>query len=165
MSAQMIIQALNNMTKLHRSMVALAKQKTEIIKKGDINSLQNLLKEENKHIQAIQRLEMGLKNETTLFLQKNRIEMEQLSLSAAIEIANELEKEALLQGKQELENNIKELSIQNQLNQQLLEQSLQFVNISLDLLQPDIDSYNYDRSENGAQENRQQSRSLFDSKA
>ncbi|MDQ0156924.1 flagellar protein FlgN [Robertmurraya andreesenii] len=165
MSAQMIIQALNNMTKLHRSMVALAKQKTEIIKKGDINSLQNLLKEENKHIQAIQRLEMGLKNETTLFLQKNRIEMEQPSLSAAIEIANELEKEALLQGKQELENNIKELSIQNQLNQQLLEQSLQFVNISLDLLQPDIDSYNYDRSENGAQENRQQSRSLFDSKA
>lgn len=146
-------------------MVALAKQKTEIIKKGDINSLQNLLKEENKHIQAIQRLEMGLKNETTLFLQKNRIEMEQPSLSAAIEIANELEKEALLQGKQELENNIKELSIQNQLNQQLLEQSLQFVNISLDLLQPDIDSYNYDRSENGAQENRQQSRSLFDSKA
>lgn len=146
-------------------MVALAKQKTEIIKKGDINSLQNLLKEENKHIQAIQRLEMGLKNETTLFLQKNRIEMEQPSLSAAIEIANELEREALLKGKQELENNIKELSIQNQLNQQLLEQSLQFVNISLDLLQPDIDSYNYDRTENGAQENRQQSRSLFDSKA
>jgi len=161
----MIIQALNNMTKLHRSMVALAKQKTEIIKRGDINSLQNLLKEENKHIQAIQRLEMGLKNETILFLQKNRVEMEQPSLSAAIEIANELEKEALLQGKQELENEIRELSIQNQLNQQLLEQSLQFVNISLDLLQPDIDSYNYDRSENGAQENRQQSRSLFDSKA
>ncbi len=146
-------------------MVALAKQKTEIIKRGDINSLQNLLKEENKHIQAIQRLEMGLKNETILFLQKNRVEMEQPSLSAAIEIANELEKEALLQGKQELENEIRELSIQNQLNQQLLEQSLQFVNISLDLLQPDIDSYNYDRSENGAQENRQQSRSLFDSKA
>lgn len=146
-------------------MVALAKQKTEIIKKGDINSLQNLLKEENKHIQAIQRLEMGLKNETTLFLQKNRIEMEQPSLSAAIEIATELEKEALLKGKQELENEIRELSIQNQLNQQLLEQSLQFVNISLDLLQPDIDSYNYDRTENGAQENRQQSRSLFDSKA
>lgn len=146
-------------------MVALAKQKTDIIKKGDIDSLQNLLKEENKHIQVIKKFEASLIQETSSFLQKNGLAIDQPSLINAIEIATQSEKEALLKGKIDLENQIKELSMQNQLNQQLLEQSLQFINVSLDLLQPDIDSYNYDRADNGSQDNRQQNRSLFDSKA
>lgn len=146
-------------------MVALAKQKTDIIKKGDIDSLQNLLKEEKKHIQVIKKLEENLIQETTSFLQKKGLDIVKPSLANVMEIATQSEKEMLLIRKTDLEDQIKELSMQNRLNQQLLEQSLQFINVSLDLLQPDIDSYNYDRTDNDSQENRQSNRSLFDSKA
>lgn len=164
MSTGPIIQALNNMAKLHRSLMALAKQKTEIIKKGDISSLQNLLKEENKHIQVIKKLENNLVSEAKTFLQKQGVELEQPTMANVIEMASEAEKEAIEKEKAELQHSIEELRTQNELNQQLLEQSLQFVNVSLDLLQPDLDSYNYDPSEN-TQSERQPNRSLFDSKA
>lgn len=152
------------MTKLHRSMLALAKNKTDIIKKGDISSLQVLLKDENKHIQVIKKLESNLIHETQSFLQKKGVNEEQLTLSKVIESSTDGEKEALEKEKVELEQAIEELRTHNQLNQELLEQSLQFVNISLDLLQPDIDSFNYEATDNTRSE-RQPNRSLFDSKA
>ena len=38
------------------------------------------------------------------------------------------------------------LKKQNEFNQQLLKQSLSFVQLSLDLLSPEIDTYNYERT-------------------
>lgn len=165
MTAQSIVQALHNMTVLQKSLTALAKQKTQIIIKGDVKAIQSLMKEENKHIQAIRKVESNLMQETTLFLQNNSLKLESPKLSDAIEIAEAADKEKLMNGKKELENQICELSKLNQTNQELLKQSLQFVNISLDLLQPDLDSYNYDRDEQMRPQSGNQGRSLFDSKA
>lgn len=57
MSAEKLINTLNKMVSLHRSLLELAKQKTEIIKKGDIEALSSILKDENKHVMAISKLE------------------------------------------------------------------------------------------------------------
>lgn len=165
MSVNTIIQALNNMTSLHQQMNVLARQKTEVIKKGNVDDLRTLLKEENKQIQSIKKLESTLLNGTELFLQENGIEEESPRLATVIQIAIDTDKDLLLKAKAELENEITELSKYNRLNQDLLEQSLQFVNMSLDLMQPDIESYNYDPNESSQHEHQKQTRSLFDSKA
>lgn len=165
MSADMMIQALDNMISLQKSLTALAKQKTEIIKKGDIEALQSLIKEETKHLQAIRKIENQLVKETNTFIQQKGGDTESPTFSHAIEVADGSEKEQLLHKKTTLEKMILELQKQNQLNQELLETSLQFVNVSLDLLQPDIDAYNYDRSDQNQQESATPKVSLFDSKA
>ncbi len=54
------------------------------------------------------------------------------------------------------------LKEQNELNQQLLITSLQFVNLSLDLLRPQDRNYNYDKTN---QEPPKKMKSMFDSKA
>ena len=165
MSAANILDVLKKMTALQKSLTALAKKKTDIVKIGDMEALQSLLKEENKHIYAIQQMEKRLKNETDLFLRKRGKAVENAKLADATEAASENDKEALIKAKTALTAQIEELNHQNQLNQELLEQSLQFVQMSLDLLQPDIDSYNYDRTDKEQGPDLKPGRSLFDSKA
>lgn len=154
------------MTDLHKELKELAKQKTEMIKKGDTPELQFLLKKENKAIQDIRKTEETLVQNTTLFLEQKEMEIDSPILSKVIEVVEDTqEKSTILEQKEKLENEIKELKELNQLNQDLLTQSLQFVQLSLELLQPDIDSYNYDRSEKEHGNSKQTNHSMFDSKA
>lgn len=165
MSTNIILDVLRNMTELHQSLNILAKNKTEIVKKGDVSALQSLLKEESKQVREIRRTEATLLEETQRFLQENEMDTNELALSKVIELVEEEEKEELNKEKQKLENEIYTLKGQNQLNQELLAQSLQFVQISLDLLQPDIESYNYEHLDQSNQEIKRPTRSIFDSKA
>ena len=45
---------LEKLLKLHQSLLQLDKEKTDMIKKGDIDALQSLLRNEQNHISAIQ---------------------------------------------------------------------------------------------------------------
>lgn len=153
------------MTLHHKNLNVLAKDKTEVVKKNQIDALRMIIKEEKKQLQAISKLEATLVKETASFLQNNGISTDELTITKVIEAATEVDKEQLQTAKFELENEVMELSKQNRMNQELLEQSLQFINVSLDLLQPEIDSFNYDRNEAGQQDHQTQTRSLFDSKA
>lgn len=160
----MIIQLLNDLTILYKNLNEMAKEKTEIVKNNDIEVLQKLIKVENKHIRDIRKLEGNLFKEAEAFLQGKGVSAEKATISMVIEKAEEDEKAILIQGKNTLENELYELKKQNDLNQQLLEQSLQFVEMSLDLLMPDIDAYNYDPSDITEQERERPNLSIFDSK-
>lgn len=162
MSAKSIIEALRKMTRLHEVMNSLAKQKTEFVKKGDIDSLRSLLKEENKQVQEIRQTEALLMQDTHDFLEQRGVITDTPTLSKVIEASDE--KGILEHEKEKLEEQIEKLKQQNQLNQDLLAQSLQFVQMSLDVLQPNIESYNYNRSDNNP-DTKQPSRSIFDSNA
>lgn len=164
MSAQAIIQTLNDLTLHYKNLNQIAKEKTEIIKSNDIKVLQQMIKEESKNIRTIRKLEGNLLKEARVFLQKKGASIDDPTISKVIEMADDCEKGSLLQGKQELEHELFELKKRNDLNQQLLEQSLLFVEMSLDLLNPDIDAYNYDPSEIVQQERERPNLSLFDSK-
>lgn len=164
MSAEPLIQTLGKMLLLHKSLNQLAKQKTDILKTGDTDALNNLLKEEKKHIQAIQKIEADRQKASEEFLatfeQSNK---SNTTLTECISFANPMEKQKLNQLKSELQTQIIALKDQNELNQQLIKQSLQFVNLSLDLLMPEIDTYNYERPGQAYQFN--EGRSIFNSKA
>lgn len=164
MSAQAIIQTLNELIFHYKHINEMAKEKTNIVKNNKIEALQKIIKEENKLIRTIRKLEGALMKETRSFLLEKGVSTEEPTISKMIEVAEDYEKEALLERKNVLENELKELKRQNDLNQQLLEQSLQFVEMSLDLLNPDIDAYNYDPSNIAEQERERLNISFFDSK-
>lgn len=164
MSADKIIQSLENLHLLHKSLYQIAKKKTDIIKSGDIDALRSLINDETKHIQAIRKFETELSRNATTFLEQNGYSKSDFKLNDCINILIEPAKTKVTQLKIALENQIKELKYQNDLNQEMLEQSLQFVNLSLDIILPDIDSFNYDRPGQNLQTG-QEGRSIFDSKA
>jgi len=116
---------------LHKSLLALTDQKTAIIISQDIKNLTHVLKDEQTHVAAIEALE-----KQRMLLMRN---IEQIDQAITL---------------QPLQSQLIELieSIQkkNELNQQLLTQSLQLINLELDLLtsSQQVDSYNYTKVEN-----------------
>ncbi len=153
MSTDALVNTLSKLLVLHKSLLLLAKQKTEIIKAGDMDSLNNIIKEELKHVQAIKKIDKERENIT-----KN-IPFDDL----INEITDQKYKNKLEQLKNDLMAELDQLKKQNDLNHQLIEQSLQFVNISLDLLLPDTEAIDY--SLNGKIDNELTRISTFDSKA
>lgn len=164
MSAVNLIKTLEALLTIYGQLLHAAIQKTEVIKKGDLSALQSIIKEENRFLQTLRKLENNLLSESKLFLQKNQHTKDDFTLSECINVAVDHEKSRLKEIKNTLEEQIGKLRKQNKLNQQLIEQSLQIVNMSIDMLSPEIDSYNYDRSHQG-QNLEESNRSIFDSKA
>ncbi|HBJ01524.1 MAG TPA: flagellar protein FlgN, partial [Lysinibacillus sp.] len=57
MSVEAINSTLTMLERMHKSLLELALKKTEIIKAGDIEALDQLLKDEQAHVAAIEKLE------------------------------------------------------------------------------------------------------------
>ena len=157
MSAQPIITVLEKLIKLHKSLNQLAEKKTTIIKEGNTDALTALLIDEQKHVTAITQMEKEREKAVLAFMSGKKATIDEV-----IEVAEPTEADALRRLKEELLDEIKKLKDQNELNQQLLVTSLQFVNLSLDLLRPQDRNYNYDKTN---QEPPKQMKSMFDSKA
>jgi flagellar biosynthesis/type III secretory pathway chaperone len=156
MSAESLVVIMNKMFKLHKSLHELTLKKTEIVKKGDTAALDQLLKDEQAHVAAI-----------------NKLEQERLAVSSAIipsaslqEIAeaNPSDKEKLLTIKEDLVEVISEIKARNELNQQLIHQSLQFINFSKSLVIPQEKEINYGPPA-GKKTQPGQSPGIFNSKA
>ncbi|GLB60194.1 flagellar protein FlgN [Cytobacillus sp. NCCP-133] len=164
MSAEKMIKTLQNLLLLYKSLNQIALKKTEVIKKGNADSLNVLINEEQKHITGITKWEKLLMDDAKQFLLKKGMTVETPSLSDSIMHSSIEEKQTLIDLKNDLTGQVNLLKQQNNLNQQLLEQSLQFVNMSLDMLLPAIDSFNYEPP-NHLQDLSEDKRSIFDSKA
>jgi FlgN protein len=164
MSAEnLLLNVLEKMVKLQKSLYQIALKKTDILKADDIEALGQLMKDELKHIKAIEMVNG----------ERERIQRQlaiELSLSPANITISELLKSSILKDKEGLKRLQTELVEQtqslkeiNEFNQQLLQQSLNFVNLNLDLVLGQQELGNY--TDNSSDEEEGTSRSLFDSKA
>lgn len=164
MSAQSIIQTLQQLINLHRELNKMAQEKTEAIKAEELKSLSSLLVQERKLVVAIEQLENVRQSDVHAFLREKGVQDGTALLSECIQYASENERTELTRLGAELREEIISLKERNELNQQLIYQSLQFVNLNLNLMLPENESYTYDRPQDPEGE-RQPSKSLFDSKA
>lgn len=163
MQAQQLITTLEKLHKLHRSLYDLSLEKTDSIKKGDTEALNEFIKKEQNHISAINTLEHQRQKLAEEFLHQKGISLSSPSLSDVIAYANEAEKPELQELKQDLLDLTVKLKDQNELNQKLVYQSLQFVNMNLSMLQPQAEQTNYGRPSGNKGQAAQ--KSMFDSKA
>ncbi|WP_078378889.1 flagellar protein FlgN [Sutcliffiella halmapala] len=154
MSIPTIISTLEQLAALHDSLYELTTRKAEIVKSNSIEDLQELTKEEKKCTTAIYQLE------------RQRAELSgNKTISELLVDASENEKAALLQLRERLTNTIESIKQQNELNQQLLQQSLQFVSMTINALNPEPNTVTYEKSANIKKNTNAPTRSMFDSKA
>ena len=164
LSAKNIITTLEQLLSLHEALVEKSKTKTEVIKIGDIEALKSITNEERKLIKMVNTAQKDLLNHAKDFLEQRSILMDTPTLQDCLPYVKEQEYMTLTTLQTQLVEKVSLLKKQNDLNQQLLKQSLSFVQLSLDLLTPDIDTYNYERPDS-SQPFEQHGRSLFDSNA
>jgi flagellar biosynthesis/type III secretory pathway chaperone len=143
---------LERLFKSHEDLLALGERKTEVLKLGDMKTLDVLLKEEDFQVKKLQMIE-----------KERMVKFAKVTLGNIYEQAEEPEKERLMHLQEQIIQAYGKLKNRNELNQELLEQSLQFVNMSLSMVQPNSDPDIY--SKHNADDYGSNSISLFDSKA
>ncbi|WP_406686216.1 flagellar protein FlgN [Rossellomorea vietnamensis] len=164
MSATNLIATLEKLYKLHKSLFDLSVNKTDVIKKGDMSELDRVLKDEQKHLAAIDKVEANRVRESNYYLDSLGVRMQSSpTISTCIKYSSTADKEILSQWQHKLVDTIGDLKERNELNQKLVYQSLQFVNMSLSMLQPQSEKLTY--SHPNDEKLTSTIRSLFDSKA
>lgn len=163
MLVKQIIEQLEKIYQLQKSLLIISKEKTELIKNNDIDQFNQLLMTERKHVQAIEQLESKRMNLTDEFFEKEAPESER-TISQLIELVKDEEERKQLQHIfEKLIFVLADLKQQEKLNQDLTQQSLQFIDLSLELLQPHLNK-NLNYGQGSGQQTKRQS-SVFDSKA
>lgn len=160
MSAEKLINIMEKLLKLHKSLYELALKKTDIVKNGDINALNQSLKDEQVHIAAINKLE----KERQMIAAAMIPGVEQPTLIHCINVLEETDQIKLGDLRSELFKLIEQIQQRNELNQQMIYQSLQFVNFSLNLILPQQGNINYGPN-GGVTNTNSLSKGLFNSKA
>ncbi len=164
MSIRSILSSLERLLQLHQSLLELSFQKTELLKKGDITTLQKLLKTEQKHIQAVDTMEKKRLDSTKVWSETNQMVSDDVTVTTILEALPDGEERNQLESlTTKLAETLVQLKAQEGLNQQLTNQSLQFVQMNLDMIAPSIKQMNYGNIKN--QNDPQSKRSVFDSKA
>ncbi|CAM3556383.1 hypothetical protein GCM10009865_11110 [Aeromicrobium ponti] len=139
MSAEALITSMEKLLKLHKSLYELAVKKTDIIKNGDMDALNQMLKDEQAHIAAIDRMETERQKAAQIITTG----MDSPTVSDCMTVLSQAERLKLEAITNEMTGLVFELKEQNYLNQQLVHHSLQFVNVSMNLLRPQQESMNY----------------------
>ena len=150
MSIATIVVTLEKLEKMHKSLLELALAKTEYIKQGDMEKLDQLIKNEQAHVAAINTLEQQRQSTVTDYLRAKGIALADTpSVADVITAAENSEStEQLVSVRERLIALLNQLKMQNDLNQKLVMNSLQFVNITLDAMRPQrTEQFNYSGAE------------------
>ncbi|PXW93010.1 FlgN protein [Streptohalobacillus salinus] len=164
MADQPLLKVMRQLIGIHDSLLQVSVRKSELLKANDMEAINELLKIEQKHVQALEKLERLRQVETKQLAKTLAIEEDAPSVSLLIErLPEEQVKQDLEAEATQLAALILAIKQQEDLNQQLLKQSLQFVQLQMDLVKPTIDSFNYGTQKQA--HDPEQKRSVFDSKA
>ncbi|AVQ99874.1 flagellar protein FlgN [Oceanobacillus sp. M65] len=162
MSIQKVQEALNSLVKLHEALLEISREKTEVIKEGKVEKLQSILVKERKRIRELEQTETARIQTVEAFV-KEHPSVSDPSITSLLEhLDKEEEKTELEASAISLTEAITKLKQQEQLNEALINQSMQFVQLSLDLMNPSLKNLNYGEGKAASSAGK---RSVFDSKA
>lgn len=150
MSIANIVATLEKLEKMHKSLLEFANAKTEFIKQNDMEKLNEIIKNEQSHIAAINILEQQRQTMVTDYLRAKGIALtDSTSVADVIEAAKSTEStEALVGVRKRLVVLLEKLKMQNDLNQKMVFNSLQIINLTLDSLRPQRqEQFNYSGAE------------------
>lgn len=140
---QELIRVLNEMVAQHRELLERAEKKKDTLISGSIHELASIVQQESHGIESIAELDEQRKRWVQEYLQGRGFVSEPVPLSDLIQwVDDEDVRKQLIESGQALESAVFELKEINDMNQQLLEQSLSYVNHSLDIMteQPEVNA-------------------------
>lgn len=132
------------MLNVHQELLALAHRKQDVLIRGDMEALSEITKQENALVPRIQKLEGERIEFGRLLAERIGVEPEQLTANRVVELAGDAEERHRMSDLTDrLRIVIGELQALNDRNKQLIEQSLQFVRTSIEVLSesPQVPTY------------------------
>lgn len=162
MAVQQVMKSLEKLVEVNTYLVNLSKEKTAVVTAGSVDELQTLLVKERKYIRILEQTESDRDKTTKEWMKENKLTSAHVTITEMLTlIEDEQAKQELEQAAIQLTEIIIQLKQQEQLNQQLINQSLKFVQMSLDVMNPSFKQMNYGNKK----ETQTVERSVFDSKA
>lgn len=146
MTVNKVITVLEQLTEAHLQLNEIAKDKREAIMTNDLDVLTKTMKSESKWIQRITELNQERIAVSVQLLQENGVKSQgDVTLRQLFGVVYSPEQRARLSDQElQLKEQLNDLRKRNELNQQLLQQSIDFVKFSIDLIVPQVDdSYIY----------------------
>lgn len=135
-----IVTKIEEMIDIHGTLNELARKKTQAIIQGDMKTLDHIVNQEEAATQKLAQLE----DERVRLVQDFTKDTGRgTTFTALIEQAPESEREKLQHLQARLAENVFDLKHQNDLNQDLLKQSLEWVRVNVNLFNPKPQNPNY----------------------
>lgn len=156
-----LIHAMNDLTATHKDLLELSERKTEALTNNKLDEFQALLLEEQKLIRLLEKQEQKRQEVAAVWNEAQRHPAEALTITEILDRLDGEEQKMAEDAAVALTDTITELKRQEHLNKALLEESMKFVQLSMELVNPSIGSMNY----GAASSEKMSGRSLFDSKA
>jgi flagellar biosynthesis/type III secretory pathway chaperone len=138
-----LLQLLEKMITLQKSLYQLSLKKADMLKNDDIDALSQLIKNELSHIKAMEAFDQKREDVQRNLAFDLGISSQNLRISDFLYQEGVKEKDRIKELQLELIDTTENLKKQNEFNQELLTQSLNFVNLNLDLFMGQQDSGNY----------------------
>jgi flagellar biosynthesis/type III secretory pathway chaperone len=162
---EMLYELLDNLIQLHKALYTLATHKKDVLVKGNVNELVAITSQEQKLIKGITAAETARLNVVRELTTEKGFTLQEGSLAELIKLTTSAEeKTRLTVCRNELSRIVYELRDANELNQQLLKQSLSFVNMTLDLI-TDTPEDDFIYGNPASEGYRQANRTFFNKKA
>lgn len=155
------------MTVLHEEFNKKALEKQEAVKTGNMASLDQIIKDESMLVSKLRKLEYTREQTVKMWMQERGIVSEDVTMEHLLQFFPEEDRKTLQYWQRRLITEINKLKEQNEFNQQLIEESLRFVNMSLDSFHPqkEYGNYNHPGAKSTDKDDYEAGgRSLFDSK-
>jgi flagellar biosynthesis/type III secretory pathway chaperone len=139
MPIQAVIEKLNVLGGLHRTLYELAERKKTVLINNQVNELAALVNQESKMMKQVAEADVVWREAIVHFVQSNGVKPSpSMTVSDILKLVfNAEDRKALQDAQQELLRTIHQLKEINALNQQMIEQSLSFIDYSIDLFMGD----------------------------
>lgn len=160
---QSVIDVIEALTAEHERLLNISIEKTDLIKAGKIDAIQKILMQERKQTQVISQLETKrLQAVDSLFDEMKINETDRTVSVLLIHMEGNQAKKNMEAAVAQLIDIIVQIRDVEQLNKELLQQSMTFVQLSLGMFQPNIEQMNYGQKQTSS---KTRGTSVFDSKA
>lgn len=144
----------------------ISREKTDILKEGSAEQLQQLLIKEQKYVQALEHAENKRSESVKQWFERhNYVDEEQTISTILSHVENKTDQVKIEKLATDLTHLMIEFKNQEQLNFELIQQSMQFIQTSLNMFKPSLESMNYDRQQTKDDKQAYEGQSIFDSKA
>lgn len=166
MSVKEVIRSLEALNEIHETLLKLGEQKRQVLINNKVNELTQITNQESKLMKQVAGQEQQWLDYTTKFLEEKGYKPNpDMTMTELVKLVfNAEEKQSLLDTQSKLLRTIQKLKEMNALNQQMIEQSLSYIDYTLDLMtgDPDQDMFYKNPSQ---QAKKSKGKGFFDTKA
>ena len=157
-----LIELLEHEYRVYENILRMSKDKTNIIVEGKVKELENVVKLEQALVLQISRIDKQREEVVEQLSKEVNLKDNNLNISEIIQYGDREQKQQLEEYRGKMGKLIAELAHTNQINSKLIENSLEYIDFSLNLMaNADVTSNNYGNKGSSTERSR---KNLFDIK-